>query len=64
MLVRSNFSFFDIYLSGVNLLIYLRNVVVRFILFYLKSANLLYRGTDISHNFRESLGLRDTESRL
>ena len=34
------------------------------IYFYLNSANLKCRGTDISKYFRESLGLRDNESRL
>ena len=32
--------------------------------FFLKSANLICRDTDISKYFRESLGLRDNESRL
>ena len=32
--------------------------------FFLNSANLIYRDTDISKYFRESLGLRDNESRL
>ena len=31
---------------------------------FLNSANLICRGTDISKYFRESLGLRDNESRL
>ena len=35
-----------------------------FDLFILNSANLLCRGTDISKYFRQSLGLRDNESRL
>ena len=56
---------FSIYLltSGVKLHIYLLNAVVRFIVF-LNSANLICRGTDISKHSRESLGLRDNESRL
>ena len=33
-------------------------------IFFLKSANLICRDTDISKYFRESLGLRDNESRL
>ena len=33
-------------------------------LFFLNSANLIYRGTDISKYFRESLEIRDNESRL
>ena len=32
--------------------------------FFLKSANLIRRDTDISKYFRESLGLRDNENRL
>ena len=32
--------------------------------FFLNSANLISRDTDISKYFRESLGLRDDESRL
>ena len=42
---------------------YLLNVVIR-IIFFLNSANLICRGTDISKYFRESLGIRDNESRL
>ena len=34
------------------------------IYFFLKSANLICRSTDISKYFRESLGVRDNESRL
>ena len=49
--------------SGVKLHIHLLNVVVRFIIF-LTSATLIFRGTDISKCFRESLGIRDNESRL
>ena len=37
-------------------------MVVRFIVF-LTSATLIFRGTDISNCFRESLGIRDNESR-
>ena len=33
-------------------------------LFFLNSANLICRGMDISKYFRESLGIRDIESRL
>ena len=55
---------FDISLtSRVQLHIYLLNVVVR-IIFFLNSENLIRRGTDISKCFRESLGIRDNESRL
>ena len=35
-----------------------------FELFFLNSANLICRGTDISRYFRKSLGIRDNESRL
>ena len=38
-------------------------MVVRLIVF-LNFTNLIYRGTDILKCFRESLGLRDNESRL
>ena len=34
------------------------------IYFFLSSANLICQGTDISKYFRESLGIRDNESRL
>ena len=34
------------------------------IYFFLKSANLICRSTDISKYFRESLGVRDNESQL
>ena len=46
-----------------HLHIHLLNVVVRFIVF-LTSATLICRGTDISKCFRETLGIRDNESRL
>ena len=49
--------------SGIKLHIHLLNVVVRLIVF-LTSANLIFRGTDISKCFSESLGIRDNESRL
>ena len=49
--------------SGVKLHIDLLNVVVQFIVF-LTSASLIFRGTDISKCLRESLGIRDNESRL
>ena len=49
--------------SGVKLRIHLCNVVVRFIVF-LTSATPIFRGTDTSKCFRESLGIRDNESRL
>ena len=46
--------------SGVKLHTHLLNVSI----FSLKSAYLICRGADISKYFRESLGLRDNESRL
>ena len=49
--------------SGVKLHIHLLNVVVRFIV-HLTSATLIFRGTDISKCFRESLGIRGNGSRL
>ena len=49
--------------SEVKLHVRLLNVVVRFIVF-LTSATLIFRGTDISKCFRESLGIRDIASRL
>ena len=49
--------------SGIKLHNHLLNVVVRLIVF-LTSATLIFRGTDISKCFRESLGIRDNESRL
>ena len=38
-------------------------MVVEFIVF-LTSATLIFRGTDMSKCFRESLGIRDNDSRL
>ena len=51
------------YILGVKLHIHLLYVVVRLIVF-LTSATLIFRGTDISKCFRESLGIQDNESRL
>ena len=48
---------------GVKLHIHLLNVAVRFIVF-VNPANLICRGADISKYSRESIGLRDKESRL
>ena len=66
--IRSNYSSFQQYFpyisnSGVKLGINLLNVVVRIIVF-LNFANLICRGTNISNSLRESIGLRDNESRL
>ena len=69
MLLRSNFSSFPhcfIYIfltSGVKLHIHLLNVVVQFIVFFTLST-LIFRSTDISKCFSESLGIRDNGSRL
>ena len=49
--------------SGVKLHIHLLNVVVQFIVFLTLSI-LIFRGTDISKYFSESLGIRDNESQL
>ena len=49
--------------SKVKLHFHLLTEVIRFI-FFLTSATLIFRGTDISKCFRESLGIRDNESRL
>ena len=60
MLLRSNFSSFPQHFQyKSNYIFILFNVVVRYIIF-LKSANLIRLGTDISNGFRESLGIRDT----
>ena len=67
LLLRSNFSSFSQYFaisltSRVQLHINLLNVVVR--ICFLNSATLICRSTDISKYLRESLGIRDNESRL
>ena len=49
--------------SGVKLHIHLLNVVVRFIVFLICAIQ-IFRGTDISKCFRESLVVRDNDSRL
>ena len=54
-------------ISRVQLHMYLLNVVNRIIFsnyFFLNSANLICRSTDISKYFRESIGIRDNERRL
>ena len=57
-------TIFSIYLTpGVKLRIYICEMWL-FDLFFLNSANLICRGTDISKYFRQSLGIRDNESRL
>ena len=67
MFLRSNFLLFSTIFS-----IYLYKSPVTYIFvkcgcsnyFFLNSANLICRGTDISKYFRQSLGIRDNESRL
>ena len=44
--------------------IFIREMWLFELFFFLKSANLICQDTDISKHFRESLGLRDNESRL
>ena len=66
LLLRSNFSSFPQYfLSNLesNYISILLKLVVRLIVF-LSSANLICRSTDILKCFIESIGIRDSESRL
>ena len=63
LLFSTIFSIYIYLTSGVKLHIHLWNVVVPSI-FLLNSANLICRSSDISKYFRESLGVRDNESRL
>ena len=65
---RSNFSSFPQYFQYISnfrsqITYSFVKCAVRFIVFLI-SANLICRGTDISKCFRESLGIRDNESRL
>ena len=68
LLPGSNFSSFPQYFQYIS---YFKspvtyifvNVVVR-VIFFLNSANLICRVTDISKYFREFLGIRDNERRL
>ena len=67
-LLLRNFSSFHNILSmsltsGIKIHIHLLNVFVQVIVF-LTPATLIFRGTDILKCFRESLGIRDNESRL
>ena len=66
MLLRSNFPSSPQHVQYISNfkspITYLLNVINRIICF-LNSANLICRGTDISKYFRESLGIRDNESR-
>ena len=67
LLLRSNFSTFPQYFRYISK--FKRTVTYKFAkcgcsnYFFLNSANLICRGTDISKYFRESLGIRDNESR-
>ena len=66
-LLLSNFSFpqYFHYISNFRSQISYSSVECECsIYFFLNSANLICRGTDISKYLRESLGLRDNESRL
>ena len=57
-------NIFNIYIlcKGVELHMNLGHLAVR--VYFLNSGNLICRSTDISVYFRESLGVRDNESRL
>ena len=68
LLLRNSFSIFPqyfLYISNVK-----SPITYKFVkcdcsnYFFLNSENLICRGTDISKCFRESLGIRDNESRL
>ena len=68
LLLRSNFSSFPQYFQYISN--FKSPITYIFVkcgwsnYFFLNSANLICRGTDISKYFRESLGIRDNESRL
>ena len=62
-LLFSHYFIYIFLIPGVKLHIHLLNVVVQFIVF-LTLSTLICQGTDISKCFRESLGIRDNESRL
>ena len=68
LLLRSNFSSFPQYFQYIsNFKSPITYTFVKCgcsIYFFLKSANLICRSTDITKYFRESLGIRDNESRL
>ena len=68
LLLRSNFSSFSQYFQYIcNFKSPVTHIFVKcccLSYFFLNSANLICRGTDISKYFREFLGIRDTESRL
>ena len=68
LLPRSNFSSISQYLQYI--FNFMSPITYKFVkcsytnYFFLNSANLICRSTDISKYFRESLGIRDNESRL
>ena len=68
LLLRSNFSSFTQYFQYISN--FKSPITYQFVkcgksnYFFLNSANLICRTTDISKYFRESLGIRDNESRL
>ena len=68
LLLRSNFSSFPQYFQYISdskspvTHIFVKCGCSNY--FFLNSANLICRGTDISKYFKESLGIRDNESRL
>ena len=68
LLLRSNFSPFPQYFQYISnfkspdIHIFVKCVLSNY--FFLNSANLICRSTDISKFFRESLGIRDNGSRL
>ena len=68
MLLRSNFSSFPQYFRYIsNFKSPITHIFVKcgcLNYFFLNFANLIGRGTDILKYFRESLGIRDNESRL
>ena len=68
LLLRSNFSSFPQYFQYItNFKSPITYILVKcgcWNYFFLNSANLICRGTDISKYFRESLGIRDNEIRL
>ena len=68
LLLKSNFSSFPQYFHCISN--FKSPIKYKFVkcgcsnYFYLNSANLIYRGMAISTYFRESIGIRDNESRL
>ena len=67
LLLRSNFSSFPQYFQYISFKSPITHIFVKcgcLNNFFLSSANLICRGMDISKYFRESLGIRDNESRM